>query len=286
MPKETFKQYVRFDKSMAGQTEKSLDENRLAVKSRAEKRQDVHEGLRGMIINGDCPPGSRLLQGELAKQLGTSVNSVREALYELRHLGLVEKREGMGFFVKKLTGNDFVEAGEMYALHQGFAARLCCRSISRNELNGLRQLAEQIMEHLNSDREENLREIALLDREFHDRIITLSGNRTLDRMRKAYWITIFIDVDVTSDKFKQLTRQAYEEHIAILKAIEENRPDDAESLMRIHYENVNKVLDREHPHLHHSPVKWHCRPIIIGDRPVMLMSFDYDGKEKSALISR
>ncbi len=264
---------------MAGQTEKGRGGNHRTVKSRAEKRQGVHDGLRRMIFNGDCPPGSRLLQGELAKQLGTSVNSVREAMYELRHVGLVEKRDGMGFFVRKLNGNDFVEAGEIYALHQGFAARLCCRNINKNELDGLWQLAKRIMGNLNSGREEDLREIGLLDREFHDRIINLSGNQTLTRLRKAYLVTMFIDIDVTSDKFKQLTRQAYEEHTAILKAIEENQPDDAERLMRLHYENANKVLELEHPYLHHSPVKWHCRPIIIGGKPAMLMSFDYEKKE-------
>ncbi len=88
---------------------------------RREKRRHLHDTLRKMILSGECPPGSRLMQNELAAELGTSVNTVREALFEFRYVGLVEKREGLGFFVRELSCDDFIEARELYTLHQGFA---------------------------------------------------------------------------------------------------------------------------------------------------------------------
>ena len=240
---------------------------------RREKRQRVQNTLRTMILTGQCALGSRLMQNDLAAQLETSVNSVREALFELRYSGLVEKLDGVGFFVRKLTCDDFVEASDLYQLHQGFAARLCCRHASRRDLDGLRELAQQILANALSERAEDLQEIALLDREFHDRIMRIAGSRALARVRETYWVPI-LDVDVTSEKCKRRFRGSYDEHLAIVDAIGGNQPDDAERLMRQHYENNYCSFEQEEAKRGDPTVGWHCRSVAIGNTVMMAVSFD------------
>ena len=51
----------------------------------------VFEAIHDGIMSGDLPVGHRLLIRELAKDLGTSVMPVREAIRRLEEAGLAEK---------------------------------------------------------------------------------------------------------------------------------------------------------------------------------------------------
>src|SRR5438067_7978224 len=62
--------------------------------------RQIAEQLRAAIASGDFPPGSRLpAERDLAKQLGVSRPSVREALIALEVEGWVEVRTGSGVYV-------------------------------------------------------------------------------------------------------------------------------------------------------------------------------------------
>jgi DNA-binding GntR family transcriptional regulator len=51
---------------------------------------NVVEYLRRAILSGELPPGTRLVQAELATALQVSVTPIREALWELNSQGLVD----------------------------------------------------------------------------------------------------------------------------------------------------------------------------------------------------
>ena len=63
--------------------------------------QQIAEQLRTLITAGEFTPGSRLpAERDLAKQLGVSRPSVREALIALEVEGWVEVRTGPGVYVQ------------------------------------------------------------------------------------------------------------------------------------------------------------------------------------------
>jgi DNA-binding FadR family transcriptional regulator len=69
--------------------------------------EEVAEQLRGLILNGQYPPGSKLPpERELSKRLRVNRASLREALKKLEHLGLVRIRQGDGTRVQ-----NFMETG-------------------------------------------------------------------------------------------------------------------------------------------------------------------------------
>src|ERR1700760_1375340 len=69
--------------------------------------EEIAEQLRGLILNGQYPPGSKLPpERELSKRLKVNRASLREALKKLEHLGLVRIRQGDGTRV-----TNFMETG-------------------------------------------------------------------------------------------------------------------------------------------------------------------------------
>jgi DNA-binding GntR family transcriptional regulator len=72
--------------------------------------------LRGLIVSGQLPEGTPLVQRELAERLGVSQTPVRLALTELQRSGLVEVGETGRAHVSRLTREDFEE---IYAARRG-----------------------------------------------------------------------------------------------------------------------------------------------------------------------
>src|SRR5215207_4879245 len=67
--------------------------------------RQIAEQLRSLMSGGEFTPGSRLpAERDLAKQLGVSRPSVREALIALEVEGWVEVRTGSGVYVLERSG--------------------------------------------------------------------------------------------------------------------------------------------------------------------------------------
>src|SRR3954471_5144846 len=63
--------------------------------------RQIAEQLRTLMVGGEFKPGSRLpAERDLAKQLGVSRPSVREALIALEVEGIVDVRTGSGIYVR------------------------------------------------------------------------------------------------------------------------------------------------------------------------------------------
>lgn len=70
--------------------------------------QQVTESLRAMLAAPVFEPGARLVEEDLARRLSVSRTPVREALFRLAQMGLVEQRDG-GFHVPQLGLRDIHE---------------------------------------------------------------------------------------------------------------------------------------------------------------------------------
>ena len=75
----------------------------------------VTERLRAMLAEPVFDPGTRLVEEDLAQRLSVSRTPVREALFRLSQMGLVEQRDG-GFHVPHLTLRDIEEIFEIRRL--------------------------------------------------------------------------------------------------------------------------------------------------------------------------
>jgi DNA-binding GntR family transcriptional regulator len=82
----------------------------------------VAERLRGEIVAGDLPSGTRLRQVEIARRFGVSTTPVREALAALQREGLVRLHPQRGAVVFVPTVDDLREHYEIRAALEALAA--------------------------------------------------------------------------------------------------------------------------------------------------------------------
>ncbi|MFV2065318.1 MAG: FadR/GntR family transcriptional regulator [Chloroflexota bacterium] len=146
-----------------------------------------------MIRSGTLLPGSKLPpEADLAEQLGTSRNTVREAVRALVTARVLDVRRGDGTYVTSLRPelllegiafaadmmqpDSSIELVEVRRILEPAATRLAARQIDAVALASLGQVLEQMRA---ADGPE---ELVRFDTEFHNLVASASGNATLASM--------------------------------------------------------------------------------------------------------
>lgn len=94
--------------------------------------------VRRQIIRGDRQPGERINEAAVAAELGVSRTPARTALTALAAEGLIEKRDGRGFTVGRVSATDVAKAIEVRASLESLAAGLMAE-------NGMSEQVEAIL---------------------------------------------------------------------------------------------------------------------------------------------
>jgi DNA-binding GntR family transcriptional regulator len=197
-------------------------------------RHHVRDEIVRMIVGGQFQPGQQLVQEQLAKQFEVTQGVIRESLLELSFNGIVEAVDRQGVFVSALDARKVLEAYEIRAALESLAARACCQRANREQVELLRRRLAHSCKLAWSGK---TRETQIADREFHHQIVEISGNESVLRLIKSLWyLQIVLDLPFEPQPFA-------ESHEAILNAIAENRPDDAERLMRADIELAKTVFE-------------------------------------------
>jgi DNA-binding GntR family transcriptional regulator len=207
-------------------------------------RERIRDQLQRLILGGTLRPGTRLVQQRLAGQLGVCQSVIREALLELQVCGLVETDYNRGMFVGQLDAERLLESFDVREAHECLAVRLCCDRVARVELRELTQLADQVFELGRAGKHARM---AALDREFHQRLIELSGNGMLARLSHNFWV---LGKTIRAGRAPRTVR---DEHLAILKAIDANQPEKAERLMRKHIQAGRQLVEKQVRHHRFAP---------------------------------
>src|SRR3954467_1062349 len=164
-----------------------------AVESQRLYRQ-IAEQLRSLIGTGEFNTGSRLpAERDLARQLGVSRPSVREALIALEVEGMVEVRIGSGIYVLRGTGTPVANgldaaAGPFELLRARYViesecAALAAKSAKKAHLAAIEEAFDERQAHMKQHREPPLD----ADRMFHLRIAEATGNGALVAVVKMLW---------------------------------------------------------------------------------------------------
>lgn len=210
----------------------------------------VKDRILTWILQGDLPPGSRLVETRLARQLGTSQAPVREALRDLASLGFIETKPYRGSWVRKPTKDELIEAVEVRAELEGLAARLAAERRSQSCVQDLEQLLADMEE---AAARNDAHDHAVKNTQFHERILDAAGNQTLKRlwsMLEPFGRT-YITASAEGIDLQWLSAR----HEGILEAIRNKDSELAETRAKIHAEQVVEMLeDFEHPELEDETV--------------------------------
>ena len=139
-------------------------------------RDVVFKTLREAILKGNLAPGERLMEIQLANQLGVSRTPIREAIRKLELEGLVIMIPRRGAEVARITEKDLRDVLEVRAYAALDCIGLACERITDEEIGELRRALESFREVL---REGDVTKIAESDVDFHDIIFSATQNARL-----------------------------------------------------------------------------------------------------------
>jgi DNA-binding GntR family transcriptional regulator len=138
--------------------------------------QSVLQRLRVAIVTGAIPPGTHLVEAELAARLAVSRGPVREALTLLEHEGLVVNYPYRGKFVADITEEDIHEIYDLRRLIEGRAVESLGHHVNLADIERLREIRNQMILALSEGRNEDF---ADKDIEFHRQIMMMSNRERL-----------------------------------------------------------------------------------------------------------
>ena len=176
----------------------------------------VSEQLAEAIVAGSLAPGQRLVEAEVARQMGISRAPVREAARRLEQRGLLVAHPRRGFFVRCLT---LEEIDDLYGLRiclECYAARLASQRAGPEDLAALRAQLERLRSlaeagAVGAQVEEDLR--------FHMMICEISGNRKLLGLFSDLASEVRMIIAVIGQLYDNPARIA-ETHLPLIEAIE------------------------------------------------------------------
>lgn len=142
-------------------------------------REVVFETLREAIINGTLKPGERMMEIQLAEQLGVSRTPVREAIRKLELEGFVVMIPRKGAYVAGISLKDIADVFEVRAAMEALAAGLAAERITAEELEEMERLLVRIGEHIEANR---LEEVVEMDTLFHEALYKASRNLKLEQI--------------------------------------------------------------------------------------------------------
>lgn len=187
------------------------------------------------IASGRLAPGQRLVEAQLQAEHGAGRSTVREALRQLAAQGLVSVEANRGASVRRLSRSEVKDLFAIRERLEGLGASLAAlrvrdASAPKRELAQLDALVTR-MGHLLAA--PDAMAWGHMNREFHSRLLQLSGNTELQRLVEQLSLPIF------QQQFRgflqpQAQHASHQQHLAIVQAVRAGRAGAAELAMRRH----------------------------------------------------
>src|SRR5918995_6781533 len=114
------------------------------LEERESIEQRVAQSLRALIVAGQLPEGTQLVQRELAARLGVSQTPVRASIGRLQREGFVAVGATGRAFVSRLTREDFEEIYAARLGLEGLAARLGAGGVGPGELASMKETLHKL----------------------------------------------------------------------------------------------------------------------------------------------
>lgn len=135
--------------------------------------------LRDEILDGVRLPGSRLVERDLAEELGTSRVPVRDALKALAAEGLVTLRPRTWAVVREFSAQDVEDLRQVRAAIEPLAFRLAARRRDARQLERLRRVVAAELDAARAGDAVRARRAAA---DFHEEVLAISGNAVLEEV--------------------------------------------------------------------------------------------------------
>lgn len=235
----------------------SIEAQKIIPIQRKDVTSSVIDNILKMIADGYWEPGEQLpSQRRLAKLMDVSMASLREALYSLQAMGILEMRQGAGTYVSNLNNGPgeklielslllgavdirmFFEAREV--IEPGLAS-LSAEHATDCQISELFQILGEQRTAFEAEDEDYLHD---LDLDFHQLLAEMANNQFLFQLNDV----LFKNLDKLF-RVLPLSRGGWVLHKKVADAIRDHSPMEAYNAMKnlIHnsYTNYLPIINKE-----------------------------------------
>jgi DNA-binding GntR family transcriptional regulator len=195
-------------------------------------REIAYETLKHAIITGEIPAGVRIVETEYANKLHISRTPLREALRKLERDGLVEYVIRRGVVVRAFTIED-VE--EIYTIRNALEMITLPAIIENATAKDIQSMREKLRQMDRLMEENNIPQLSVLARSFHDQLTAISGLKRILRVIQGQdeYIHRFSALSIAKDTRRA---DAHQEHYKVVEMIENRDLPGLQAVMRKHIE--------------------------------------------------
>ena len=201
----------------------------------------VQDAILAEIASGKLQPGSRIIQEQIAQELGVSRQPVQQALLVLRNLGVLREAPGRGLQVAPLDLDHIRNMYDMRAVIEGLAFR---KAAERNARRAAEEGASYIDDGRAAVAASDMARMIEADMAFHAFIYELSGNPLVAPTMESHWTNterVRGEVLMRDER----PRDIWDQHVELLQAVVAGDGKKAERLARQHIEQAaDFMIDR------------------------------------------
>jgi GntR family transcriptional repressor for pyruvate dehydrogenase complex len=215
--------------------------------------QDAISKIKELIDQEYFKFGEKLPpERELAKLLGISLPSLREALRALSILGIAEMRPGSGTYLRSSLSSWSSDAFSLLfnlrtSVHidlfearigiEGVVAELAAKKRSDEDLKRMELALQKMRSNLN-----NKEQYIKFEIEFHQAVIRASRNSILEDLMEKINKLLYESRKKTIEYLKDVYKDSYLKHYQIYRSIKDNDTKKARKAMIQHLSYLEKLI--------------------------------------------
>lgn len=211
---------------------------------RAVLSDQVRETLLTRILNGSYQPGDRLVESQIAKELGTSQSPVREALRDLVAMHFVAVEPYKGARVRMIDPSEVAQIYPVRAALEELAGQLAAPHLKDN-VGDLERIYQEMQQAADDD---NLKALTSIDTQFHRVIVQATTNGILLETWNSLRIESRTFVTTVKLMLSDLgLMSVVEMHRPIIEALRSGDPQKSGEEMRAHVRRFADLFNKGNP---------------------------------------
>lgn len=198
----------------------------------------VFDEIHAQILALELPPGTKLSEVDVAKQMGVSRQPVRDAFYRLSKLGFLSIRPQRATTVTPISAKAVHQARFIRTALEVETVRVACKKLTDADLAALEALLALQLAASEAQDKPLFHE---LDDRFHREICERAGI--------AFIWDVIRENKAHMDRVRMLSlsfasRRAYDDHLMVFAALKSRDPEAAAQAMRAHLSRIAEQIDR------------------------------------------
>ena len=198
----------------------------------------VYKIIKNKIVYHEIKPGERIIDKNIAEELGVSRSMVRQVFSILAKEELLTMVPRSGFYVRKIDKREIEEIYNVRSVLEGYAVKLTVPKISEKKIDQLELIFNKAKKDLGKNK---VNSFIKTDEQLHQTLIDNCGNNYLKKIINRYnnHYIFFRVVDLSQI---ERAEESYFEHYEIFKAVKNRNIELSSKLMEEHIINAKNII--------------------------------------------